>query len=101
MSILDKILSQTTAGYKEKPYKELKSLIGKVQCFDQSYSNKSFGFEIHVVAGNNDEIKVMVECSRNLFFFSFFSRHRYFKVNIDGRVTDIEGDEYWEGVGKP
>ncbi len=94
MKKIKKALHLKTEEYKNKPYSMLKKIIGNVQCFNEN----SYSFEIHAIEGISGEIKIMVECSRNIFLLNFFAKHRYFKVTVKGDVTDIDGEEFWQSL---
>jgi hypothetical protein len=96
MTVLDEMLLKKAEEYKLKSYSELKDIVGEVQCFADKYKGKSFIFEVHAVLGNENEIKVMIECSRNIFPLNFFGKHRCFAVNLENEKKDIKEEEYWE-----
>lgn len=95
MTELQEILNITTEKYKKKTYSELEKILTEVQCFNEKHKRKEYNFEIQVIKGKNQELKVMVQCSRNLFFISMFSKHRYFSITPEGEVNNLDGGEYW------
>ena len=94
MTDLDDALKIEEKEWREMPYPEIESIIGDVKCYIKNHNGKSFQFEIHTKTGKaQNEIIVMVECSKNSFFGSFFGKTRYFAKSINGNIREIEGDE--------
>jgi hypothetical protein len=101
MSKLDQILDLKTQELKSKLFNELSSFVNNVECFSANYEGKSYSFEVHVYK-SGDGLKVMVECSRNIFLLRMFGKAQYFYIYKDGKVKDISGNEFeelpWEGA---
>ena len=94
MSLLDEILNIKFEETKRKSYKELSLQINNVECFKTTHTGKRFQFEIHVNK-EGQMLKVMVECSRDLFFLDMFGQHKYFSINENGDVADLTGSDFW------
>ena len=95
MSKLEEALDRVTAEYKLKTFKELSACVNNIQCFSIAYDGKSYSFEVHSLIGSKGDVKVMIECSRNLWLFNIFGKHRYFSINPVGKVSDIDGSVFW------
>jgi len=96
MSELEKALDKVSSEYKLKTYAELKSYSSEVQCFVIEHCNKEYSCEVHVLVDKDEVVKVMLECSRNLFLLSFFGKHKYFSMKPSGDIFDIDGSDYWD-----
>ena len=95
MSRLEEILNLKTQELKNRSFNELISLINNVECFTANYKAKSYTFEVHAYK-SGDGLKIMVECSRNIFLLRMFGKAQYFYIYKDGRVKDISGNEFEE-----
>lgn len=94
MRELEEVLHSKTVEYKHKSYVELRRIVDNVELFETIHKNRSYNFEIHAIFGNENEIKVMVECSRNILLLNFIGKAEYFAITPDGKVRDIEGEEF-------
>ncbi len=90
MSLLKEILEIKTEEFKNKSYDELSTFIDKTGHFKIMHKGKSFVFEIHAYK-KDEELRIMVECSKEIFFFGHFGRAKYFSINKSGELKDIEG----------
>ena len=94
MPELNYILDAEDKIWRNKPYSEIKSFLGNVECYVKKHKGKEYQVEIHTKIGSNDdEIIVMVECSKNSFLGSFVGRCYYFAKLKDGLIREIDGDE--------
>jgi hypothetical protein len=90
MSLLKEILEIKTEEFKNKSYDELSVFVNKTGYFKIIHMGKSFVLEIHAYK-NDDELRIMIECSRSIFSIGHFGRAKYFSINKSGEVKNIEG----------
>lgn len=98
MSKLEEILNSKTQELKDRSFDELSSLTNNIECFSVNHKNKSYSFEVHVYE-SDDGLKVMIECSRNIFLLRMFGKAQYFYIYKNGKVKDISGNEFEEASG--
>jgi hypothetical protein len=77
MKKMDEALSAEEKVWRQKTFSEIKTILGKVECYRTEYEGVGYQFEIHT-KDNTDpgEIIVMVECSKDSFLGSFTGRCR-------------------------
>lgn len=92
-SKLDEILELKTEEIMKRSFDELLKLVNNVECFVADRNKQSYSFEVHVYKFNNS-LKVMVECSRNIFFLRMFGKQKYFSIDDGGRTQNISGEEF-------
>lgn len=91
---MDKVLSAEEKVWREKSFSEIKSILGKAECYRTEYEGVGYQFEVHTKDNSApDEIIVLVECSKDSILGSFTGRCRYFAKRKDDSIREIEGDE--------
>jgi transcription elongation GreA/GreB family factor len=95
MKPLEEALDAKLAELKQKPYPEIEAIVSDVKLFCEDHKGRSYAFELQAQRDNDGEIRVMVECSRNLPLLAFFGKHRYFSMAPDGTTKEIDAKKYW------
>jgi hypothetical protein len=94
MTDLDEILEMEEVRWRKMSFTEIVPNLDDVTCYDMKHKGAEYQFEIHTKKGqSNDEIIIMVECSKKSFLGSFFGRCRYFAKAKDESIREIDGDE--------
>ena len=89
MSLLSEILKIKREEYKKKTYNELLLLVNEDIRFSEVYAGRSFNFTIHVTK-DKDRLKIMIECSKDIFFLHMFFKYSSFSVSKSGEIEDAE-----------
>ncbi|MHC1726615.1 MAG: YgcG family protein [Syntrophobacteraceae bacterium] len=94
MKAIEEVLLAEEAKWRGKTYEEIESILETVQCYEIIRRDIAYQIEVHSRKGTRDnEIIVMVECSKTSFLGILSGRATYFVISKDSSVREVEEDE--------